>query len=391
MKKLNLKAPENLLSVVFIVLIILFGIGNIYPTITAGYQAAAGKDGPVRERIDALDSSYDQNFFEKYFFINLNGLVRNLIGQRTMNLVVKMDNGYLTIPRKTMDVKKYAEDTITLKKFCDQSSIPFLYVEAPCDVKPGDKQLPTGLTDYSNKNADTFLGLIKKEKVPVLDLRSEIEKDGLDFYSMFFRTDHHWTPEAGFWAYTKIIDRLENNYVYKFNNRAVFDIDNFQVKVYKGWYLGSRGKRVGRFFGGVDDLSIITPKFSTKMSLSVPSEDIVRRGSFADVEIDGSQLQKRDYYNGEAYNAYVGDTYDRVIHSNSGAESGKKVLLLGDSFSLPVQTFMALAFKRMDVLDLRYYEQCDLYTYIQKSKPDMVIFLYNPSMLENPKAYEFSR
>ena len=39
-------------------------------------------------------------FFEKFQFVNLNGAMRNLLGQHEMNGVVKLNNGYLltTIP-----------------------------------------------------------------------------------------------------------------------------------------------------------------------------------------------------------------------------------------------------------------------------------------------------
>jgi hypothetical protein len=87
-----------------------------------------------------------------------------------------------------------------------------------------------------------------------------LDEDGLDQYAAFFKTDHHWKPETGIWANGKIMTYLQELGIIENFNRSWRDIDNFTVAVYKNSFLGSRGQRVGKYFAGVDDISLIYPE-----------------------------------------------------------------------------------------------------------------------------------
>jgi hypothetical protein len=91
----------------------------------------------------------------------------------------------------------------------------------------------------------------------------------------------HWKPESGFWATGLICEELSSRYGFEYNEYYT-DINNYNLKVYEDWFLGTEGKKVGRYFTarGVDDITLITPKFETSMVEKQPMKNQTRSGSF---------------------------------------------------------------------------------------------------------------
>ena len=78
---------------------------------------------------------------------------------------------------------------------------------------------------------------------------------------------------------------------------------------------------------------------------------------------------------------------ENLLHGN-----GKRLLVLQDSFSLVVIPFLSLGYEQVDYLDLRLWGG-DLLGYMDETRPDAVLILYNPGALEdnNTVMFEFLR
>ena len=76
---------------------------------------------------------------------------------------------------------------------------------------------------------------------------------------MMYKTDHHWTTRAGFYAYCKLEDYLTQIFQCDVDSR-IGDINNYNIEVYEKWHLGSNGQRTGIYFAGIDDFELIVPK-----------------------------------------------------------------------------------------------------------------------------------
>jgi hypothetical protein len=232
-------------------------------------------------------------------YIEVNGLMARLMGQRRMNGVVKLNNGYLTDLRERIDKSRYISRLKKLRELCKSRNIEFLYVMAPNKICKYDKQLPVGFSDFSNENMDEFMSLAHDAGIEAIDLREELHTDGLDHYEAFFKTDHHWKPETGFWAANKIREYFTRKGILTNNDRKVSDLSNFNVDIYPDIFMGSYSRRVGANFGGqLDDISLIYPQFST--SLRLTQNGIEKLGSFKDVFFDMSNMAasfEKDVYN----------------------------------------------------------------------------------------------
>lgn len=351
-------------------------------------KVADGEVESVDEAIDTIEADYSENFFLKDEFLNLNGWVNDKLGVRVLNERAKLENGQLTYYFTGGDTQNNSKNLIALNEFLQQREIPLLYIQAPYKIDGDDPQLPAGVEDDSNQNTDAFLAQIQQGGVDYVDLRAEMKADGIDHYSMFFPTDHHWTPKAAFWGYGKLIEYMNENYGYDIDS-SYYDLENYNVQTYEDWFLGSHGKRVGIYYGGVDDIDVITPKFSTNITFEAPSQDIVRTGPFEQSALDQEKIAEKDYFNKNPYTVYTGGDYSRCTFRNEQAPSDKKVLIVKDSYALPVLSFTSLCFESVDAIDLRYFKTETLVQYIEKTKPDAVVILYNPTNVVQEEMFSF--
>ena len=145
---------------------------------------------------------------------------------------------------------------------------------------------------------------------------------------------------------------------------------------------------MGSWYAGLDDLDLLKPKFETRLRFSVPELDLVREGSFADTVLFPEKLDVRDRMRSSAYDVYTGGEYGLVRMENLLGGNGKRLLVLQDSFGLVVIPFFSLGYERVDYLDLRLWGE-GLLDYIDETRPDAVLVLYNPGALEDNNTIMF--
>lgn len=333
--------------------------------------------------------NYFDEFSWKYEFISQNGLFCRLLGNNQVNKVTKMNDGYLTTLMEAADITGPAERTIAFADFLEQEDIPFLFVQSPSSISKVDPQLPTGIADHTNELTDDFLRLLCKGNVNILDTRQVLEQQEKEYHAFFFRTDHHWKSEGAFLAFQAIADRLENlldvEIPPEYTDRA-----SYEEIVYKDWFLGSYGKRTGPYYVGVDDIEILYPKFNTEIRVTIPSENIDRTGNYKESVLDWSNVEKKDYFGANCYHVYIGEEYPVVSMRNKNAPVNRKILLIKDSFALPVQAFLSTCFTELDAIDLRLYDEMTVMDYVRESDPDLVMIMYHPYMLQEKHTYIFN-
>jgi hypothetical protein len=302
------------------------------------------------------------------------------------NNVVDIGDGYLSEPVEKYAAAGNADAVAELYDFLHGLNIDFLYVQAPHKIAPDDPI--SRRTDFSNKNADDLLYALSLKRIPYLDLRENIREEGLNHRAVFYKTDHHWKAETGLWASRILMNYLNSNYGFSFDMQLV-DPQDYHYTVYKDWFLGSLGKKVTLAQAQAEDFTLITPRFDTDFSLIIPELNIDTRGDFG-IFIDHSRIDIKDYYNVSPYGAYMyGDRQVIAIH-NHLAHDGKKILLIKDSFADVVSPFLSTGVTDIHILDVRHFNG-SVRLYIEKNKPDVVIMMYNPSMLdeEHTEMFDF--
>ena len=389
MKKFKIQS-NHILAILFLVFIFFFFFANLHIVGDALRtkpseikDASAAKSEPsVEEVIKSVNALYNTDAYLKYQYINLNGVARVVMDQRTMNDVVKLNNGYLALPvlNATKLMEDHAAKTVALYQYLASKGIDFLWAQTPGKICKYDKQLPESVSDYSNENIDTYLDILKSNHVPLIDFREEMKKDKTDYYACFFKTDHHWTLDTALYASNKLVKELNRLYDCNIDTHYT-DKENYKTISYPSLFLGSLGKRVGNVYGSTDDFDLLLPKFDTNITLSLPDEKREVKGTFAETIVRMHQVDKKDYFNLNPYAVFYGYDHELSIQRNHNMHTAKKVLLVKDSFMLPVSAFLTLSISELDTIDLRKYTKETLVSYIEREQPDIVVFSLNPSVL----------
>ncbi len=303
----------------------------------------------------------------------------NYVPYAEYNGVFELQSGYLHTACSRNNVSELVQNTSELSDFCRENGVQFLYINAPLKVCKYEDIGVSGITDFSNMNADEFLMAAEEAGIDCLDLRELLHKEGYNHHEMFYKTDHHWLPETGLWASGKLAEELNVRYGYHFDLSKVEE-DQFRKEVYPDWFLGSQGKKVTLERADPEDFTLLYPDYSTSIHYEVQSKRIDKDGDFS-IMYNMDRVNERDYYKKNPYGAYFyGDQpLERIV--NKDIDEEKRVLILHDSFGNCVVPFLAMGIKYVDSIDLRYFNG-SLQAFIEKEKPDTVVVLYNQGEIQ---------
>lgn len=330
-----------------------------------------------------LETDIATSFFEKFQFVNLNGAVRNFLGQHEMNGVVKLNNGYLTtLVGRSADeyLLDCAASVAALDAYLKARGTALVYAATPLTQGKYDSQMPYGVEDYGNMNVDRLLMMLEASGVDTIDFREKMYADGINHYDMMYKTDHHWTTEAGFYAYGILEDYIVEKIGCKADER-VSDIRNYTVTTYKEWHLGSRGQRTGIYYAGIDDFKLILPNFET--SIQNGGGDV---GSMQEMAVNMEPLGKKQYTSRYTYDWVLGGSCGNYVNLNS--KNDAKILIISDSFAKAVNPYLMMGFKEINyIYDLDV--SCVTPEYIEEYDPDVVVLMYYSEILGGGNGFNF--
>lgn len=401
MKNLSLKLDSaTIIAALFIAYIFYVGCSAL-PLFLENCVTSLKEEYTLEEYIDIIDEQYksvltlekDNALLQnKSTYININGLVAHIFNQKEMNSRVLLSNGHLSeYDTEKLEIVPIAENIVTLYNKQIENNGNFLFVLAPCQVSKYENLLPKGYSDNANLNGDALINYLDEQGVSFLDLRESMNTEKIRNQDIFFLTDHHWTPEGAFWAWTQILRKLEKMEAISPLDVSYIDTENYQFLQYESSFLGSSGKRTGIYFAGVDDFTMILPSYETDIHLTIEEKKIDHSGPFADIAYRfsfnkmESRLINPDLFNDDPYGHYGFGNVGISHWRNANAPENQKFLLIGDSFGNIPFALMSLYATECDELDMRNYTD-NFAEYFDSYCPDTVILLVTTSALNGVNA-----
>lgn len=337
------------------------------------------KESSVSERLSNSLSTFDKRMNEYFILhdssLNSYGAIQKAMDKHLIDdvdpgyNVVKLKNDYLTFKANgNTDGSGLKNYLCELKRTCDSTGTDMLYVKKLGKSTYDWDLLPDYFpyrysSDFSKTESE-----LENAGINVLDLEQVVKDEGIDKYSLFYKTDHHWTTKAGLWACNHIATRLNKEFDLSIDWQKL-DVDNYVVESHPNSFLGSQGVRTGAGYTELDDFDFIYPDYPTDIDYDVRNKDIHLTGSFKD-----TILLNKTYE--EGYHAYMPATYDITTIKNNESNNGKYAVFVVDSYGSVVAPFLSQTFERMDCIDLRYFSD-DLGDYISKNRPDFIIYMVN--------------
>lgn len=390
-KSIASKLPA-ILFIGFIAVLLAALLASGFPkAFITSYRNTVPQGTPVLERAEEAIDIFDKLIVEKVpghdLFIEVYGVSQRLLFKKTIPdpnysylFLTKSNQITYQIPKRNLTVE--GEKIISLQQELAKEGLPFLWVLAPFRLL--DERDVTPITfDYGDENADAFISQLDKNQIKSLDLRTAFRgylKEGLSQQDLFYNTDHHWTIPAALKATGIIASNLNSQFGLAIDTK-IYEEENYTFDTQKDSFVGSMGRRVGIIYGGKDDFTLVLPKFPTDIELLETDYGITTetRGPFEESVIVKENLQDPDL-TANRYAAYHGDNAE-LVFINHKVDQGK-ILIVKDSFGVPVYSFLSLGVHEVRALDPRLYKGSIL-EYAKEYKPDLVIFLYNVDSLNS--------
>ncbi len=335
-----------------------------------------------------IKNTIEENILGKGVFVEAYGYIQELMEKNEFsNFKIIKDNNdnlhYSYFDKEPNNMDELVRRTINFREFLDNKGIEYLHIVPTSkysEVNDFEIGIPVPL---ENTAVDSYLDELSKENIPYLDLRAKATLNKIPDEEEFYKTDHHWTIQSSFWAFTEIVTTLNQKFDSNIDPKGYYtDIENYNKVLYESSFLGSIGRKTGINYAGVDDFTLITPKFDTKFSSTFISEDgsiINKNGSFEDAIVNQEPFEniyELKEEKSDKYSSYLWGNWPFVSIKNEITTNNNKILIIKDSFSVPVAAFLSTVFKEVDLVDPRYIEE-SIEDIINKSDYDYVITLFS--------------
>ena len=235
--------------------------------------------------------------------------------------------------------------------FIEHTELPVYFSLIPGAVSIWNEKLPANAQNYDQKAL--IDEIYSKVNCIAIDNYSVLQEHSKEY--IYYRTDHHWTTRGAYYGYTAIAKAfgIEAKPLEQYSSEKVSD--TFYGTVYSSsgvrWiepdiiekYISEEGKLVQNYVG------------------DTPGE-----GVFYDYE----KLEVKDKY------AFFFGGNAPLIKITSESDSGKKLLVIRDSYSDSEIPFLTENFSEIYMMDLRYYKFGVQY-FLEKYDVDAVLINYS--------------
>ena len=241
---------------------------------------------------------------------------------------------------------------------------------------------------------DEMMFYLNRLGVETLDLRQSIPNEELSYEEAFFKTDHHWTIPAAFYATCEVVDKINDSFGENLDPQGYYtDIKNYDIVTYRSGMLGSMGRKTGANFCGIEDFTALWPRFEgdyTRESMTQGGQSNKKQGSFIEVLMESSVLtDKTDIYSDSQYSLYLNGLriYEKIVNEEN--PEGSKIFMIRDSYFSPVISFLMPMCGQIDAIwSLEDTRELDIESYVKENEFDYIIIEVYPYNI-NSSAFNF--
>lgn len=312
--------------------------------------------------MDKLETYISDHFAGRVSWIELKADTENILGKREQKGIYILSDRLI----EKIDTPDYTEidkNIMGLNKFATENDIPVFMMLVPTSAEFYSSELPSYMPNLNQREFIDYVysnlsdSITKIDVYPVLDANK-------DKY-IFYRTDHHWTTEGAYYAYSAAASAM---------GYSAPDISEYTVEQASDEFKGTFYSK--SLYDGIDE--DIMEYYHHKNNTDVNVEITKEFGKDPDIY---DSMYFRDYLDvKDKYSSFLG-TNQPIVTLKTG-NSGKKLLIIKDSYAHCYAPFLTENYSEITLLDLRYI-QISYKSIIDVSQFDQVLFLYNVSSFSN--------
>lgn len=403
--KAILKNPYKLAGLLLLSVWLVFSVCNLFCAIAGREELIEDLENEtdLKGVIEDVDEFISEEIALRQPIIETYGVMQRAMGKHELNNMDLIEDklGFLHNGNFYADFgddqRKIAINFRLLNDYAAQYGAQTGVVITPMKIAPEDARYLGLPYDSSYHEADDLLAWLRHYNVHCMDMRDLPAESGLGYEQSFYKTDHHWTTPAAFDAYCRIINWLEQSEGLKLASTAVTsDINNYAVENYPSLMLGSQGRDAGLYYSrGTEDFSIYYPLDNGDYVLRTRDNGEWREysGGFRGALVrDRFEETVRDrLFTVSCYDlSFLRGLHDEISIENQNLPDGAKVLIICDSYSLPLGCYLAQNFGRIDMVYALGSRMDNVLKMIEENSYDYVLACIYPENLsvENYRLFE---
>ena len=325
-------------------------------------DAAGIADGSV---FRSIESYLSDHFPGRELWVGTNAYLVNVEGRGATEDIVRGTDGWLFTAPVSDDRETLWDNMQAITTFAEKQSVPVSMMAVPSAGAVVSDKLPALHLPYPDADLLEEARRIAGNTLHWVDLYT-------DFCSaeqperLYYRTDHHWTSEGAYRAYCLLMEELGQSSVPR---------DDFTVEQISGFY-GTSYSKSGLWLTEPDTLELWTdPAMQAVTTVYDANRDsVTQEGVFF-----------REYLKAaDKYPVFLSGNHARV-HIETNADSGKRLLVIKDSYAHALAPFLAEEYSTIDLIDLRYFKQQTISSWLEENPADEILLVYGLSSLAEDK------
>lgn len=305
-------------------------------------------------------NEYEEYVSDQFAFRDICVVFRSafssFLGKSESNGVYKSKNGYLIQDFKKPSQENMRKQVNAIYDFTKEYSKLKHYIAiVPNAVSVLSDKLPANAPVYDQ---NLYINELKNQigsDLQFIDLRKSLTAHKKEY--IFYKTDHHWTTLGAWYGYQKIAQDmgLKNGINTKYE---VLDV----TSAFQGTLSATSGYGTYTY----DTISTYVDK----------NDDLSTLVYYVEEQEKSPTLYKKEALeNRDKYQVFLGGNHP-LIEIDTNANSKKTLLIFKDSYANCVIPFLAHDYKKIVVVDPRYYYG-DLKELMSSKKINEVLYLYN--------------
>ncbi|MBQ7637310.1 MAG: hypothetical protein IJS90_00230 [Clostridia bacterium] len=306
------------------------------------------------------------HFIWRDAWVSVKAAVSVAAGRRENGGVYLTKDGSFVDGFSDEDAEFFETNVNALKSFCETVksgyNIDVISIIAPTATVVYEEKLPQFAV-----TADSDALFEKLGEIPgFVDLRSAMEQNSGEY--IYYRTDHHWTYKGAYFAYEQYEKAI---------GRTPLNENVFAIETVSDEFFGTLYSRFGLFMNKNAD-TLCAPAKTALGEMKVTNS----KGETCDSIYSEDALGKKDKY------LYFLGGNDSLIKIETGSATGKKLLLIKDSYANSFLPYLIPDSSEIYVVDMRYYTGA-VTELIEEAGITDVLVLYNLKSFASDRYFRF--
>jgi len=286
----------------------------------------------------------------------------NMIENSSLS-VIRLPNGYFTHVYTGGTSLESWEKVREWNLWLAERKIPLLQLLPATKSDDSIAAFPAGHLGNYTRKLDAYKAFLTENHIPYWDTKNVLLAENRDFYSWFYKTDHHWNVLAGRLVAEAAARKLNDQFQIATDADAV-KAENFRLIRYPSCFKGSL-----TFIAGAppEDIEVFYQRKESRFHLEIPSAGIDRVGGFNETLIAEPYLQSSS-----AYAVFLYGSKPLIQIENLACRNGTRILVIKESQGNVVCPYLACAVQYLDVIALALFDG-SVKSFIEQTKPDAVL------------------